>query len=101
MNRRQLILRSAAVGAGSLAGGVSCAPEPKAERPARATPSALPSRADVIAVMDRVDNHWISTHSDPGDNGWARATYFSGLMHHYRLIREQRLLDYAISWGER
>ncbi|GAB3424208.1 glycoside hydrolase family 88/105 protein [Flindersiella endophytica] len=106
MNRRQLFARTATLGAGSLvgAGAAGCAPE----QPAPAEPAAreqaraevLPSRADVIAVMNRVDDHWIGTHPDPGDNGWARATYFSGLMHHYRLTREKRLLDYAIGWGE-
>lgn len=108
MNRRQLFARTAAAGAGSLIAGttLACSPaEPQApsttSQQAKAAADALPSRADVIAVMNHVDNYWISSHADPGDNGWARATYFSGLMHHYRLTREQRLLDYAISWGER
>jgi unsaturated rhamnogalacturonyl hydrolase len=101
MNRRQLFLRSAMVGAGSLAGGVACVPEPEAGKPAASpSPDALPSRADVIAAMNRVDDYWIDTHTDPGGNGWARATYFSGLMHHYRLTRERRLLDYGLAWGE-
>ncbi|MFC0627174.1 glycoside hydrolase family 88 protein [Kribbella deserti] len=61
----------------------------------------LPARNELVAVARQVADHWISTHSDSGDNGWARATLFSGLMALYRLTREPRYLNYTRSWAEK
>jgi len=61
----------------------------------------LPTRAQILSLVRRVADHWISTHPESGDNGWARATFFSGLMAAYRLTGERRYLDYTRSWAER
>lgn len=61
----------------------------------------VPSRAQIITLVRRVADQWIATHTDSGDNGWARATFFSGLMAAYRLTNEKRYLDYARSWAEK
>ncbi|OKI40585.1 glycoside hydrolase family 88 protein [Micromonospora sp. CB01531] len=93
MKRRTLLSASAALGA-TVSLGVGAAP-------AGAAPSdQLPSRAEVLAAMARVNDYWIGTHANPGDNGWARATYFSGNMAHYRLTRDARYLNYAVAWAE-
>jgi len=63
-------------------------------------PSVLPSLADIVATLRKVNDHWIGAHASPGDNKWARATYFSGNMALYRLTREPRYLAYATSWAE-
>ncbi|WP_049580536.1 glycoside hydrolase family 88 protein, partial [Streptomyces sp. SBT349] len=55
----------------------------------------------IVAVTRRVADHWISTHGDPGNNQWARATFFSGLMALHRLTGEARYLAYATDWAER
>ncbi|HCT79660.1 MAG TPA: glycosyl hydrolase family 88 [Micromonosporaceae bacterium] len=60
----------------------------------------LPSRAEVIAKLRLVNDHWINGHSNPGNNGWARATYFSGNMAAYRATNEVRYLQYARKWGQ-
>ena len=36
-------------------------------------PGTLPPRAEIIALVRRVADHWIATHSNSGDNGLARA----------------------------
>jgi unsaturated rhamnogalacturonyl hydrolase len=63
-------------------------------------PGGLPSRAAVLDVLRRVNDHWIGNHPDPGPNDWARATYFSGDMALYRLVGEPGYLDYASRWAE-
>ncbi|MET9402715.1 glycoside hydrolase family 88 protein [Kitasatospora sp. NPDC002965] len=61
----------------------------------------LPGRAAVLESVRRVNDHWINAHTDPGDNLWARATYFSGDLAAYRLTGERRYLAYAESWAEK
>jgi unsaturated rhamnogalacturonyl hydrolase len=93
MNRRTLLGRTGALGlALASGGGVSSAAAMSADQ--------LPSRAAVVAAMQRVNDHWIGATSNPGDNLWARATYFSGNMAHYRLTKTSRYLDYAVAWAE-
>ena len=41
-------------------------------------------------VMREVNDHWIATHADPGNNKWARAVYFTGNMAAYDALREPR-----------
>lgn len=69
--------------------------------PAEAAPpaSVLPSRADVLTVARKVNDQWIGAHGDPGNNQWARATYFSGNMALYRATGEARYLTYTQQWA--
>ncbi|MFJ8383899.1 glycoside hydrolase family 88 protein [Streptomyces sp. NPDC094438] len=90
MNRRQLLVSSAA-----LAAALPLAPSASA-----AARTRLPRRDEIVSVLRRVADHWIGTHTAPGDNGWARATFFSGLMALHRLTGEARYLAYARGWAE-
>ncbi len=99
MNRRQLVRGAAgAAGAAALAGlgAALLAGEATAAVPS----SVLPSLADITATLRKVNDHWIGAHANPGDNKWARATYFSGNMALYRLTRVSRYLAYATSWAQ-
>jgi unsaturated rhamnogalacturonyl hydrolase len=62
---------------------------------------ALPTRASIVEVMARVNDHFIARHPDGGDNLWARGVYFTGSMAAYRTTGEQRYLDYATMWAAR
>ncbi|WP_433163268.1 glycoside hydrolase family 88 protein [Kribbella sp. CA-247076] len=64
-------------------------------------PATLPARGEIIRVVRLVADHWIATHADSGDNGWARATFFSGLMAAHRSTGEVRYLNYARAWAEK
>ncbi|MEV3860979.1 glycoside hydrolase family 88 protein [Streptomyces sp. NPDC050095] len=64
-------------------------------------PAALPTRAEIVAVLRRVADHWIGAHTDPGDNLWANATFFSGLLALHRLTGDTRHLTYARTWAEK
>jgi rhamnogalacturonyl hydrolase YesR len=101
MDRRSFLARGSALAAAGLpvlAGGSAYAAGRTTAR--RAPAPTLPSRADMTAVMRRVADHWISTHSDPGDNEWADATFMSGLMALYRLTTDARYLTYVRGWAQ-
>ncbi|RCH70065.1 glycosyl hydrolase family 88 [Streptomyces sp. SDr-06] len=89
MKRRQLL-----VGGAALAAALSFTSA------ASATGGRPPRRDEIVSVLRRVADHWIAAHTAPGDNGWARATFFSGLMALHRLTGEPRYLAYARGWAE-
>jgi rhamnogalacturonyl hydrolase YesR len=93
LSRRQILAGAALL---PMAG-----PATAARLSAAAPAPTLPSRADILAVLRRVNDQWIGAHGDPGDNQWARAAYFSGVMALYRATGEPRYLAYARQWAER
>lgn len=60
---------------------------------------SLPTKTEVIKTMKKVNDYWISTNTDPGDNKWARAAYFTGNMSFYHVYPLQEYLDYAVLWA--
>lgn len=96
MYRRRLL-----VGGSALAAAASL--QPALTGTAHAAPPAgrLPSKSAVVAVLRRVADQWIGAHTDPGDNGWANATFFSGLLALQRLTGSPRYLAYAMEWAEK
>jgi rhamnogalacturonyl hydrolase YesR len=61
----------------------------------------LPSRAEVVRTLRKVNDHWIGANTDPGDNQWARATYMGGDLALYRLTQDRRYLGHARGWAEK
>ncbi|MFI1620747.1 glycoside hydrolase family 88 protein [Streptomyces lydicus] len=96
MERRKFLTAGAA-----LTAGTALSVRPAAAAPGPRPQDRLPARAEIVAVLRKVADHWIGAHTDPGDNQWARATFFSGLMALHRLTREPRYLAYARDWAER
>jgi rhamnogalacturonyl hydrolase YesR len=96
MRRRRLLTGGAALTA-------AAALQPALTGTAQAAPPAGPlsSRGAVVAVLRRVADQWIGAHTDPGDNGWANATFFSGLLALQRLTGSPRYLAYARNWAEK
>ncbi|WP_155059933.1 glycoside hydrolase family 88/105 protein [Streptomyces blattellae] len=92
MNRRRLL-----TGGAALTATATLLPTTRA---AAAPAPPLPSAAEVVRVLRRVADHWITAHPDPGDNGWANATFFSGLLTLHRLTGTPRYLAYAEEWAE-
>lgn len=56
--------------------------------------------SEVDEVMRRVNDHWLATHPDPGDNKWARSVYFTGNMAHFNMTNDAKYLDYSWAWAE-
>ncbi|MFF1659300.1 glycoside hydrolase family 88 protein [Streptomyces sp. NPDC058255] len=98
MDRRRLLS-----GAAALTASASLLPSltGTAQAAARAASPGLPSSAEITAVLRRVADQWIGAHTDPGDNGWANATFFSGLLALQRLTGSPRYLTYARNWAEK
>ncbi|MFE0106874.1 glycoside hydrolase family 88 protein [Streptomyces sp. NPDC059009] len=98
MRRRTLLAGGAALTA-------AVAAQPWSTGPATAAPArpvgALPPKGAVIEVLRRVADHWTGAHADPGDNGWANATFFSGLLALHRLTGDAKYLTYARGWAEK
>jgi unsaturated rhamnogalacturonyl hydrolase len=67
-------------------------PQPLATNP-------LPTRAEVVRAMRRVNENWIVNHAAPGDRGWARATYYEGDMAMHAAYPDPLYLGYALKWA--
>ncbi len=59
----------------------------------------LPSKTDIISKMKLVNDYWISQNSNPGNNQWARAAYFTGLMDFYKIYPKDSYLQYLNRWA--
>ncbi|MGA3371882.1 MAG: glycoside hydrolase family 88 protein [Terracidiphilus sp.] len=58
----------------------------------------LPSRAQVIAAIEDVNNYWLANNK-PGNGDWPEATYFTGDLAAYDATGEQSYLQAAVSWA--
>lgn len=86
---------------GAVALGALTGPLGVAAASSAAPSDQLPARADIVSVLQRVNDHWIGANTDSGNNNWARATYFCGNMAAYRLTRAARYLNYTVGWAEK
>jgi len=68
--------------------------------PFAAAADTLPPRSEILSSMRLVNAYWIGGHPDPGDNLWARSTYFSGNMDLYGAWPGSDSRDYALLWAE-
>lgn len=59
----------------------------------------LPPKADIMATLKKVNDYWLSTHTNPGIIDWMRAAYFTGNMAVYKISPDKKYLDYANLWG--
>lgn len=67
--------------------------------PLAVTAQTLPSQTEVLTSMRLVNDYWIGQNPDPGDNQWARATYFAGNMAMYATYPDNNYRDYALLWA--
>ena len=51
--------------------------------------------------MKLVNDYWIKSHQDPGNNQWARAAYFTGNMAFYKVYRDTDYYEYALNWAKK
>lgn len=60
---------------------------------------SLPEKSQVISVLKKVNDTWIAGNTNPGNNQWARAAYFTGNLDFYKVYPQSRYLDYALLWA--
>ncbi len=67
--------------------------------PALALPQSLPTKEAIMASVTLANDYWIRSHPDPGNNQWARATYFTGNLDLYKAYPEKTYLQYTDQWA--
>jgi rhamnogalacturonyl hydrolase YesR len=60
---------------------------------------SLPTRAQVLAAIVKVNDYWISTNPNPGNSDWTQATYFTGDLAAYDATGQSNYLSFAQSWA--
>lgn len=60
----------------------------------------FPTKSEIIETMTKVNDYWIENHTNPGDNQWARAAYFTGNMAFYKIYNDTTYYNYALKWAE-
>jgi unsaturated rhamnogalacturonyl hydrolase len=60
---------------------------------------SLPSRAEVLAAIEKVNDHWIANNPTPGDNDWNQSTYFTGDLAAYDATGKANYLSFALAWA--
>lgn len=60
----------------------------------------IPSKQEVIRIINTVNNHWIDTHPNPGNSFWHLAAYQTGNMDAFYLTGDKKFLNYAEKWAE-
>jgi unsaturated rhamnogalacturonyl hydrolase len=61
-------------------------------------PPSLPSKAQVLASIENVNNYWISNNA-AGNANWTQATYFTGDLAAYDATGQSNYLSFAQSWA--
>lgn len=57
--------------------------------------------AEVVEIIDRVNNAWQDSHPDPGNPFWDNAAYHTGNMEAYKITGNKKYLDYSTNWAKR
>ena len=67
---------------------------------ATGAPIVLPPTAEVLAVVTRVNDYWIATHTTPMGNNWNPAVYHVGNLEAWRVTGKPAYYRYALDWAE-
>lgn len=59
------------------------------------------SKKEVIAIIDKVNNRWQSTHPESGNAFWHVSAYHTGNMEAYKVTQNKKYLDYSMAWAEK
>lgn len=74
----------------------------RTEAPLKATSmTTLPAMADVIDILNTVNQTWQERHPTHGDYFWNRAVYHIGNMAAYDVTTDAAYLAYSTAWAER
>jgi len=61
---------------------------------------SLPTRAEIMTTLTRVNDTWMNAHPNPGDDQWARAVYFIGDSAFAEISGRSADLAYAQKWAQ-
>lgn len=57
-------------------------------------------KAEVLALIRKVNDHWQASHAKPGNAFWHVAAYHTGNMAAYEITKEERYRAYSEAWAE-
>lgn len=60
----------------------------------------VPEKAELINTIEKVNNYWQSTHTDPGNPFWDNAAYHTGNMEAYFITGNEVYRQYSEKWAE-
>ncbi|MCR4029700.1 glycoside hydrolase family 88 protein [Flavobacterium panacis] len=59
------------------------------------------SKKEVIAIIDKVNDRWQTTHQEPGNAFWHVSAYHTGNMEAYKVTQNKKYFDYSMAWAEK
>ncbi|MCR4993882.1 MAG: glycoside hydrolase family 88 protein [Bacteroidales bacterium] len=62
---------------------------------------SLPAKADVLEILNTVNQTWQNRHPSHGDYFWNRAVYHIGNMAAYDVTHDNQYQDYSTAWAEK
>ena len=60
----------------------------------------LPTKAEALSIVQRVNDHWQQTHPDHGRAFWDNAAYHTGNMEAYFLTKNDAYRKYSEAWAQ-
>lgn len=54
----------------------------------------------VVALITKVNNYWQANNKPEVRAFWDNAAYHTGNMEVYKMLKDQKMLDYSIRWAE-
>jgi rhamnogalacturonyl hydrolase YesR len=61
----------------------------------------FPSRAEILALMHRVDDYQVANPvMPPMDRNWERGTWYTGVTEAWKATRDQAFFNQALNWGK-
>ena len=61
--------------------------------------TSLPTNAQVLAAIEKVNNYWIANNPTPPNSDWDAATYYTGDLAAYDATGQSNYLTFAQSWA--
>jgi rhamnogalacturonyl hydrolase YesR len=61
---------------------------------------SVDSREDVLAIIEKVNDYWQSTHLEPGNAFWHTAAYHTGNMAAYEITGNKAYRSYSERWAD-
>jgi rhamnogalacturonyl hydrolase YesR len=60
----------------------------------------LPTKKEVLSIIEKVNNNWQSEHPTPGNSFWDQSVYQTGNMEAYFVTGNETYLRYSEKWAE-
>ena len=54
----------------------------------------------VVELITKVNNYWQANNKPEVRASWDNAAYHTGNMEVYKMLKDQKMLDYSIRWAE-